>query len=66
MTEDKETVVLDWRIEINLYDSQMSLLDTETYWVADPGKIGVQMEKIILKWPSMYQAIVSIKKGEAP
>jgi hypothetical protein len=44
----------------------MSLLDTEVYWVADPSKIGVQMEKIVKKWPSMYQAILSIKKDESP
>ena len=64
--EQEELIELSWRIEINLYDSQMSLLDTEVFWVDNPGRISAQMEKIVAKWPSMYQALVSMKKDETP
>jgi len=56
------TEKVNWRIEINLYDSQMSLLDTEVFWAPC---IGTRVDKIMEKWPNVYQAIISMKKGEA-
>jgi len=64
--EQEEIVALSWRIVINVYDSQMSLLDTEAFWADHPGRINPQMEKIAAKWPSMCQVLVSMKKDETP
>lgn len=67
MTDEQEEVVaLNWRIEIRVYDSQMSMLDTEVYWLNNPSVIRAQLERFLAKWPSMCVVLVSMKKDETP
>ena len=66
LNEQEEVVALNWRIEINLYDSQMSILDTEVYWITDPSEIRAKIGKIVAKWPSVCWILVSMKKDETP